>query len=219
MNSDYYITGWCSLRNKTLILNDKKEVIEENLLKFAAFIKGLYKKNLINYPKFYKMDNLSKLGFLTAELLIIESNVLKDYTQEEIGIVIANSSSSLDTDLVYQDTIKDKSNYFPSPSVFVYTLPNILIGEICIKHRIKGENAFLICKEFDPEQIRQYVISLLDQGKIKTAICGWVEILGENYESVLFIVEKKDKDHKFRNMKDRCIAFDTNNMYQLYKLT
>jgi len=219
MDSEYIISNWCSIRNKTLILNDKKEVDEENFINFAAFIKCLYKKKLINYPKFYKMDNLSKLGFLSADLIIKESSVLKNYNREEIGIVIANSSSSLDTDKVYQETIRDKSNYFPSPSVFVYTLPNILIGEICIKYQIKGENAFLVSREFDPGQIWRLVISLLDQGTIKACICGWVDILDENYESILFIVEKKQEDSANQEKKEDCRSFNIDNMYQLYKQT
>ena len=192
MNEKLYISGWCKITDQTVILDNKKETFEENFTNFAAFIKNLYKKEQVNYPKFYKMDNLSKLGFLTAELLIRNSDVLKKYGKEEIGVVITNSSSSLDTDLDYQELIRDKSNYFPSPSVFVYTLPNILIGEICIKHQIKGENAFFVSEEFDPEQINTYVTHLFDQGKIKACICGWVELLREKYYSLLFMVERVD---------------------------
>ena len=211
------ISGWCEITDQTVILNNKKESFEENFANFAAFIKNLYKKEQVNYPKFYKMDNLSKLGFLTAELLIKNSDVLLKYEKEEIGVIIANSSSSLDTDFDFQETIRDKSNYFPSPSVFVYTLPNILIGEICIKHRIRGENAFIVSEEFDPEQIVIYVSHLFDQGKINACICGWVELLKEKYHSLLFVVERMENTMADTNRDDYDSLFTAVNIYKLYK--
>ena len=216
MKEELFISGWCSITDQTVILKNKKEIFAENFANFAAFIKALYKKEQVNYPKFYKMDNLSKLGFLNAELLLRKSDVLIKYGTEEIGIVIANSSSSLDTDFDYQELIRDKSNYFPSPSVFVYTLPNILIGEICIRHKIKGEHVFFISEDFDPGQILTYVTHLFDQEKITACICGWVELLKENNNSLLMIVER-GTEIPFETSTDNDILFTAGNIYKLYK--
>ena len=216
MKQTLYITNWCKISNQSVTVNNKKEVFEENFPNFAAFIKNLYKKGQISYPKFYKMDNLSKLGFLGAEILLSESDVLKKYGTEEIGVVMANSSSSLDTDLDYQELIRDKSNYFPSPAVFVYTLPNILIGEICIRHKIKGENAFFISEDFDTEQLESYVTHLFDQGKITACICGWIELLKENYHLILFTVERM-KDAGAGEVKDAVPVFNKVNIYNFYR--
>lgn len=191
MNETLFITHSNIIRKHIVIRNEKVELNNEIFVNFAAFIKALYKKEAISYPKFYKMDNLSKLGFLSAEMLLKDTAFLDRYRKEEIGIVIMNSSSSLDTDLAYNETIKDKSNYFPSPSVFVYTLPNILIGEICIRHKIKGENAFLVSDQFDPGKVIESVKLLLDKDHAQACLCGWVEVLGESFESVLFLVEKE----------------------------
>ena len=139
MNDNLLLTHWCMIRDNRLVIDDKIEFVTEIITTFAGFLKALYKKEQISYPKFYKMDSLSKLGFLTSERLFKECDVLEKYPKEEIGVIIFNSSASLDTDLAYQQTIEDKANYFPSPSVFVYTLPNILVGEICIRHKINGE--------------------------------------------------------------------------------
>jgi len=215
MKEELFISGWCSITDQTVILKNKKEIFAENFANFAAFIKALYKKEQVNYPKFYKMDNLSKLGFLSAELLIRNSDVLRKYNNSEIGVVISNSSSSLDTDLDYHELIRDKSNYFPSPSVFVYTLPNILIGEICIRHRIKGENAFFVSEKFDPEQLGLYVTHLFDQGKIAVCICGWVELLKEKYHSVLFTVERVE-DKSEETIVDTESLFIEENILKLY---
>ena len=197
------------------MVNDRLIFYQENILKFADFIKSVYKQEQISYPKFYKMDVISKLGFLAAELVLKETTV-DGYLPEAVGVVMSNSSSSLDTDYDYQELIRDKSNYFPSPSVFVYTLPNILIGEICIRHRIKGETAFFVSEKFDPEHLGLYVTHLFDQGKITACICGWIEVFKENYHSVLFTVEKIEEKVEDRDYNAGSL-FNVDNIYKLYK--
>ena len=133
------------------------------------------------------MDNLSKLGWLTAELLLQNSFDKSDYEPEDIGIILANANSSLDDDIKYFDSTKD----IASPSLFVYTLPNIVIGEICIRNNFKGEHAFFIQDILDAGFIAQQVNYLLDKNILQVCICGWVDFLEQGYEAVLFLVEKK----------------------------
>jgi len=185
---DLFISGYCLIHERKVVVNDRLRFYKENFLTFADFIKSLYKQEQINYPKFYKMDALSKLGFLASELVLRE-RMTGDEQKEDWGIVLTNSSSSLDTDIVHQETITDRTNYFPSPSVFVYTLPNIVIGEVCIKHGIKGENAFLITETFDGKLLCDYVSDLMLTNRVKTCLFGWVEILGDNFEALIGLVE------------------------------
>jgi hypothetical protein len=216
MNETLFITQWNIIRKHAVIRNEKVEFNNEIFVNFAAFIKALYKKEAISYPKFYKMDNLSKLGFLGAEMLLKDTAFFDRYRKEEIGIVIMNSSSSLDTDRTYNETIKDKSNYFPSPSVFVYTLPNILIGEICIRHKIKGENAFLVTDQFDPGKVIESVKLLLDKDHAQACLCGWVEVLGDKFESVLFLIEKEKTVKEF-NPARKYSPFTIESLTQFYQ--
>jgi hypothetical protein len=85
-------------------------------------------------------------------------------------------------------------NDLPSPALFVYTLPNITIGEISIRNNFKGENAFFIFEQFDAGFIGQYVSSLLNNNNLQVCICGWVELLKEEYKAALFLVEKVKKE-------------------------
>lgn len=188
---DYIITGYCSIRNKGVIIDDQLAYFDENFVNFADFIKSLYKKENINYPKFFKMDGLSKLGFITAELLL-KKREMGRYEKERVGLVLSNSASSLDTDLAYSESIRNRDQYFPSPSVFVYTLPNIMNGEICIRHKFKGENLFLISERFDSRLLFRNITEAMDQGRFDACIGGWVELLRDHYESLLFVVERRD---------------------------
>jgi hypothetical protein len=158
------------------------------------------------------MDNLSKLGFLTAEMLIKKENPVGIFKNEDVSIIIANSSSSLDTDIEYSKTINDADNYFPSPSVFVYTLPNIMIGEICIKNKINGENTFFISEKFDIDFLYKYVSNIFETNKTQCCIFGRVELIGEKYESILYLV-KKAKDCINTN---ESVIFEPENIKKLY---
>jgi hypothetical protein len=179
----------CIIRGNKIILGDKV-ILEYDGIDFAGFATHSYRHFQINYPKFHKMDNLGKLGFLAAELLICDSGLTTKYKGEETGVIFMNSSSSLDTDKNHQRSISMRDNYFPSPAVFVYTLPNVVIGEICIRHRITGEGNFLVSEIFNPLLLYNYVSTLFDRGCIESCITGWVEINGNNFESVLFLIEK-----------------------------
>jgi hypothetical protein len=190
---DRIITSYSHLYDNKVVVNGRLLFYQENIIKFAEVLKSVYKQEQISYPKFYKMDAVSKLGFMAAELVLKEKSIA-GFQPERIGVVLANSSSSLDTDIAHNETIKDRSAYYPSPSVFVYTLPNIVIGEICIRHKIKGENAFLISETFNSQMLSGYVDELFNNGRVDACLCGWVEVLGENHNAMVALVENVDRD-------------------------
>lgn len=183
-----YIKATCTIQKNEIILNGNS-VFNLEPTNFSDFAKKTYQHFEINYPKFFKMDNLSKLAFLAAELLL-KSEISKEQ-ENNIALVFANKSSSLDTDVKYQNSIVDSENYFPSPAVFVYTLPNICIGEISIKHQLKSENTFFIFDHFDSEFMTNYSNLLLNTNKAEKVLCGWVEYYNEEYKAFLYIVDKE----------------------------
>jgi len=208
---DLTITSYCHIRENKVVVNDRLVFYQENILTFADFIKSVYKQEQISYPKFYKMDSISKLGFLAAELALKERPV-EGYPPETVGVVMSNSSSSLDTDMAHHETIKNRSSYFPSPAVFVYTLPNIVVGEICIRNRIKGENAFLIAEAFDSSQLSEYVNELFEHKRVAACLCGWVEVLGDRSNALVTVVEKNDHCIEKVNGNFRMTPFNSGNL-------
>jgi 3-oxoacyl-(acyl-carrier-protein) synthase len=138
---------------------------------FSGFSKALYRHLEPGYPKFFKMSPLSKLGFLAAELLL-RGEDLSGVDKEKVILVLANRSSSLHTDAIYQESIATK----PSPAIFVYTLPNIVIGEICIRHGFKGEGIFFIEEAFSKQRSLEYAREELTAGRASMALAGWMEM-------------------------------------------
>jgi hypothetical protein len=168
-----------------------------------SFLDESYAHFEISYPKFHKMDKLCKLGFLAAEILLQGRDHEKKYNETETGLILTNANASLDVDLKYAKTIQTGA----SPALFVYTLPNIVIGEISIRHRFKGENAFFVFKHFDGNFIAEYVNGLFENKLIKTGICGWVDILKEDYRAHLFLIEMETPENG--------MAFTAENLKQL----
>ncbi|PJJ07521.1 hypothetical protein CLU83_0695 [Flavobacterium sp. 1] len=194
-----YIHSFCSIQKNTIFLNGEMVFNTEDDL-FAGFSKKAYQHFEMNYPKFFKMDNLSKLALLGAELLLETAD--ENSEENNTALVFANRSSSLDTDLKYQNSISDSENYFPSPAVFVYTLPNICLGEISIKHQLKSENSFFIFADYDPVFMENYCNILLETQKANKVLCGWVEYFNEEYKAFLYLVDKQGKmEHNHKQLK------------------
>lgn len=144
----------------------------------------------LEYPKFFKMDLLCQLALLGATALLKDTDVLKKYDKDKIAILLSNSSASLDTDQRYHDTIKDANAYFPSPAVFVYTLPSIMCGEIAIKYGIQGENNFLVTEAYNFGLLMEQSNMLFSQTATQACITGWVQVEGDDYEMVMYLIEK-----------------------------
>lgn len=182
------IKKYCKINKNTVLVDYNTIYSFDKNLQFSLFIRELYNVLELNYPKFFKMDNLCKLAIITSEILLKDTDILTKYDKEDIGVILSNASSSLDSDIKYQQTISDKDNYYPNPSVFVYTLPNIMIGEICIKYGIKGENTCFISEKFDKEFLLDYTELLIKNDLVKSAIFGWVEYSEQNFESELYLI-------------------------------
>jgi hypothetical protein len=209
------ITRYCSVKPPVLSLN-RSVVIKSAAEDPADFLKSSYRQMNISYPKFFKMDNLCRLAFLSAEILLKDSDLLSRYPYEEIGMIITNASSSLETDEKHQESINDRDHYFPSPSVFVYTLPNIMTGEIAIRHKIKGENGVFISEKPDAELIFMIVDELFVRNRVSCCITGWVEAYHDRLSSCLMLVENMEPG-KSSPEQQEIIIFDPLNIERIIK--
>ncbi len=183
MNTAFGISTVVHIRNHSVFLND--ECVFSAVADPDNFLKLAYTQTGAVYPKFYKMDRLSKYGFLAAEWLMKEKQT-DDLPQYKKGIVLQNHSASLDTDRNYQASIAT----IPSPAIFVYTLPNIVMGEMAIRHGFKGENAFFVEEKFNASNLAGYVKLLLLDNILSTAIIGYIELNDMNPDVFLCLVEE-----------------------------
>ena len=140
----------------------------------GALLTELYRQHVNDYPKFFKMDELSRLGFVAAELLLQAEGDRHSDTDDR-AVSLFNRCSSLCNDRKYQATIADKNDYFPSPSIFVYTLPNIVTGEIAIRNRYYGETSFYVLAARDYSFMQSVVEASFRDGTTRSALFGWID--------------------------------------------
>ena len=140
-----------------------------------ALLTALYRQYVGDYPKYYKMDPLSRLGFIASELLLQAEGAERFVACDDRAVIFFNHSSSICADRQYLETIADPDNCFPSPSVFVYTLPNIVTGEIAIRNGYHGETSFYILPRRDEHLMQQILqASCLDLAT-QSILCGWLD--------------------------------------------
>lgn len=172
--------------------NANEKLEEQEGAGHHSLLTSLYKQMIGNYPKFYKMDGLSRLGFVASEILL---NAEKGETDKERTIIFFNHSSSIASDRNYKESINDKDNYFPSPSIFVYTLPNIVTGEIAIRNHFHGETSFFILPNKDERMMEEILQASCRDAQSKSFLTGWIDYEDERH----FEADLKIK--KMRNYK------------------
>lgn len=169
------------LNGKTLAHNEKG----------AALLTELYRNHIGDYPKFFKMDTLCKLGFVASELLLQAEGEPRFMPREDRAVILFNKNASLQADTAYQKTIQDPENFFPSPAAFVYTLPNIVTGEIAIRNKYYGETSFIVLPEHDPQIMAQQLQHAFLDPMTTSVLSGWLDCTDENhFEAELFITEQ-----------------------------
>ena len=173
----------------SITINPHRATLDGQMLDINDTRKNLlveiYKRFIGDYPKFYKMDPLSRLGFVASELL------LRNVKEKVESIILFNNSSSVIADKNYWATAIDKDNSFPSPAHFVYTLPNIVTGEIAMRNGIHGETSFYIIPTKDKNVIDKIIYSFTLQESFSSAITGWIDYPDdEHFSAELRIIRK-----------------------------
>lgn len=200
MSQQNSITSFSLVRNNQIWANDRLVFEKPADLPPAEFFNTAYEALQINYPKFFKMDNLCKTGFLATEVLLKDRRLSEKYGPEQTGIVFSTSNSSLDTDMRFYESMAEA----PSPALFVYTLPNIVLGEICIRQKIKGESACFVFDIFDFAFQADYINTLLNSGKTEACISGWADFYGESFEAAFYLVERTEKEEDLIHNAENC---------------
>ena len=150
----------------------------------GADLTALYRAEVGDYPKFFKMDTACKLGFLLAERLAEQPRFTP---REDRAVLMFSTCGSLCNDRHYEASVRE----FPSPSLFVYTLPNIITGEIAIRNKYEGETSAYVLERFDPETFVALVEQAFQDAVTESAVCGWVDARADDdFTAFAFLVER-----------------------------
>lgn len=162
-----------------------------------ALITNIYRSEKYDYPKYFKMDGLSRLAFISSQLLVNSCNDFSlskviEENPSSVAIILFNKTSSIVSDCQYIKSISNEEEFYPSPSIFVYTLPNISVGEIAIKNNILGETSFYILPYKDDTTMETIISTSFADTETRHIITGWIDYSSDtNFEAELSIYSKE----------------------------
>lgn len=166
------------------IFKNGKRIFKNEGSNLLDFMTAVYQNKKINYPKYFKMDILSKVAFLAAELMEIDDAHLE---KDNVAVVLSTSIGCLDVDKKFEQSRQTHA----SPALFVYTLPNIMLGEICIRHGFKGEQLCSFEEQFRKEWFDFYVSDLLNHRKTDACLFGHIDATEDEIEVELYWKRKE----------------------------
>lgn len=203
------IKSYCRITDDAVILDGDSIGITPSGK--GSWLGDIYSTLEVGYPKFFKMDRLSKAGFLGACLVLEKCGFDHETPKEDVSVVLMNRSSSLDNDTAYTKTI-GPDEFFPSPAVFVYTLANIVAGEIAIRYKIKGETSFYVSEGFCAQTLCDLTEGAFSDPAIKQVLCGWTEYFDGKCDVFLMLAGRT------ADGCDGMMEFSETNINNLYKL-
>ena len=188
MDEKLTVRHWCRIASG-LVIKDGEVVLHSGGENGVALLAAAYRHLGLNYPKFFKMDALSKAGFVAGEVLLSDE---KDRFEprEDRAVVLFSSSGCEADDIHYRETITD-GNYYPSPSLFVYTLPNVVTGELAIRNLYRGETSAYVLEQFDAKEIVRLVSEAFVDEKTKSVLAGWIDCPDDgSVDALVFLAEE-----------------------------
>lgn len=154
----------------------------------GASLPTLYRSLAGDYPKFFKMDTACRLGFLLAEMLAKEDTDRFTPRTDRAILFFSHEGSQL-TDRNYAETIKD----FPSPAIFVYTIPNTVTGEIAIRNKWAGETGAYVLPEFDGVRILELIREAFQDGETSSVMAAWADCRSdEDWTAKAWLIDRNE---------------------------
>ena len=131
--------------------------------------------------RFLRMDLMCRLGFMAVELLAVNFAAMTDARRDRLGVCVESFTGSLDTDIRFAQT--------PRPSIFAYTLPSTVIGEICIRHRLKGPVLSLISTDTNGANALAEAAEWLRDGDAEMVLCLGIEAMNHSTANSISLPE------------------------------
>jgi 3-oxoacyl-(acyl-carrier-protein) synthase len=127
--------------------------------------------------RFARMDWLSRLGLMAVELLDARFETRDAKDLEQTGVCVETASGCLTSDTEFLR--------LPRPTVFSYTLPSTVIGEICIRHRFKGPMLCLMSSGNSTRDALDEAAAWLREGSAKSCLCVSCEAVSPDAAALL----------------------------------
>ena len=127
--------------------------------------------------RFGRLDLMSQLAVLAVEPM---KGLFAGTSPDRIGMVLSARAGSLSTDAEYWDG-RDRVGG-PSPTLFAYTLPSAAMGEVAIRHGLRGPN---LCFVGDGDEVVSEAEDMIRRGEADGCVCLICDVVTPNAASVI----------------------------------
>lgn len=148
------------------------------------------------YPKFFKMDSLCKWAWIGTEYLLrMEGDkfLYDGIDKTKVSVAFATEHGCLEVDKRYLQSVET----IASPALFVYTLPNIMLGEVSIRHGFKGSQACFVTDGFDADELHFWVTDAMNNRGIEACLCGFIDVFADTPDVCLFWITREKGEQPF----------------------
>lgn len=173
--ADYEVARHLRITPDGLWIDDEAVPLES---RGSALVTEIFKKYLADGSRFFKMDLYSRLAYVGTSLLAKDALGASD--PEDRAMVIFTQNGSVLADRKHLSTFANPDEFFPSPAVFINTLPNVVLGEIAVKNTIKGETTLVILPARDEKAMQRIIDATVSATRPSVLICGWVDCDAED---------------------------------------
>jgi len=122
---------------------------------------------------FRRLDATSRALVLAAEAAGI-TQLLPAARREQTALIVETSLGCLDADLQFAQSLGAE---MPDAPMFPYTLPSTCLGEVALRHGLRGPTVCLSIGPGDQGSAFAEAARLLAAGEVDAAVCGSVEVL------------------------------------------
>lgn len=135
-------------------------------------------------PRFSRADPLCKLALISVELLDLRLAEIPEGQRENLGVCLGTRWGSLSTDCRFLRT--------GSPSEFIYSLPSTAIGEICIRHKLKGPMRCFMYDRDGDNTIVQEAEDMLHRENVQACLCVYCDAIVSSVPESLSPTPRRD---------------------------
>lgn len=131
-------------------------------------------------PTFRRIDAMSRALVLAVEATGIRE-ALPQEARTDTALVVQTRVGCLDADLRFARTLDDEIVDGP---LFAYTLPSTSLGEVALRHGLRGPSLCLSVEGAAGEDAWHEVLAMLEQGECSHAVVAQVDVQLQQHADV-----------------------------------
>jgi len=189
------IKSYCRITNHSIIVDGERLPELEKLMmghNVGEDLDKVYTQLNVGYHNYDKMDDYSKLGFITAELLMRHNGYHVEQEKTDMGLFIYSRSGCLGADYTFVRVIEDLT---VNEWAFERVVPNAICSDISCRHKICGEMGVFLSDGFIYEQFFRTAYGLFQtEPGLNTLLAGYVECYGGYVSSLLCLLGRPSDD-------------------------